>query len=232
MLCALTSFTFIVYNRRKWEEAKKKQRNHIHTPNTFTQPVIKLTFSYFQQNFLPFEHNISFFFCCFPYTINIDSDVLHAHWARYSLLAGAHSNETNHFNILIDVLDFSPITAWEPNVEPIGVHYVRKIENEHTFHSFVFFCLHWFSAVLYNNFMSTAILRIPKFIVSKIETYWTWLEQPAERKRADEKPCISLVLASIAIFDSDQTITFHFVTEHFSRWKEVLSLFSTIWHPK
>lgn len=62
-----------------------------------------------------------------------------------------------------------------------------------------FFCLHWFSAVLYNNFMSTAILRIPKFIVSKIETYWTWLEQPAERKRTDEKPCISLRIG----FNSD-----------------------------
>lgn len=56
----------------KMGRGEKKQRNHIHTPNTFTQPVIKLTFSYFQQNFLPFEHNISFFFLLLP--------LHHKHW--------------------------------------------------------------------------------------------------------------------------------------------------------
>lgn len=39
--------------------------------------------------------------------------------------------------------------------------------------------------------------------------------QPKEKERM-KSHAFPFVLASIAIFDSDQTITFHFVTEHFS----------------
>lgn len=92
-----------------------------------------------------------------------------------------------------------------------------------------FFCLHWFSAVLYNNFMSTAILRIPKFIVSKIETYWTWLEQPAERKRTDEKPCISLRIGfnSDFWFRSNYYISFCYRTL-FRVKRSLVSLFNSL----
>lgn len=131
------------------KEKKKRNLNthkkYEHTKHTFTQSVIKLTFSYFHQNFLPFQH-----------TSNSDTffPLYHKHWfwctVRSLNTILLLTLTKTIFEHSYRCLEFSQELC--KRTKRIVVYYGRRIENEHTFHpsssfstTIFHFCFRFFS---------------------------------------------------------------------------------------